>query len=73
METAEEIIGQAIRLALAGGVGLPIVLGIVVVLAVLLVIAKRVKLPTPKPEEPRPDAEPWTTDADHPGGPGGGG
>lgn len=73
MDTVEDIVGQAIRLALAGGVGLPVVLVIIAVAAVALVLARTVKIPPYVEPPPPPAAEPWSTDADHPGGPGGGG
>lgn len=67
---------MAVRLALAGGVPFVVVIGLLLAAAVALVLVKKaggIHLPTPKPEEPRPDAEPWHSDAENPGGPGGSG
>ena len=69
----EDIIAQAVRLALSGGVPLWVVLGLILAAAVLLVLARR--LPPSKPEVPAPPAE-WNQDPANgavvvPGPPGG--
>lgn len=73
MSTIEEIIAQAVRLALSGGVPLTVVLALIFASAVLLVLVKR--LPPPRPEAPDPVTE-WNQDPEQgavvvPGPPGG--
>jgi biopolymer transport protein ExbD len=53
--TLEEVVGQFVRLARAGGVGLPIILVILAVLAVALVVGRHVKLPPLPPPSPDPE------------------
>lgn len=75
----EAILVEVIRLSGKAGLPVWITLGLVVLSAVLMVLGrnlKGVKWPTLPPyvePTPPPAAEPWSTDADHPGGPGGGG
>jgi hypothetical protein len=73
MDYVEEAMALVVRLAQQAGLGPLYVVGLLLAAALLLMVARHVKLPPPRPEEPRPDAEPWQPDAENPGGPGGGG
>jgi hypothetical protein len=86
--TVEEVLAEAIRLGLAGGVPVLVLVAIVLLGAVAIVVLRHVgdvSLPPASPSEPTtesdgggppvPDAE-WDTNVaqnDEPGGPGGGG
>ena len=71
--TLEEVIAEMVRLANAGGAGLGVTLLVLLLGAVLVIVSRKVHIPKPRPDyEPTP-AEPWKSDADNPGGPGGGG
>ena len=50
--TLDDVIGEFIRLALAGGIGLPIMLIIIAVLAVVVVLFRNVSIPK---RDPVPD------------------
>jgi hypothetical protein len=71
--TLEDVIGEAIKILAASGVGWPALIAAVVLLAFAIVAFKRIRIPgDPESMKPKPDAT-WGDNVKPDGGPPGGG